>query len=133
MLGWLAAGLQEKSGPGSGSSDTIRTVHKEGLHNKFRERMPSMSVALKVSAQNHFEFVEAPVQETHVTEEVGPQSMDDLFEMNARVVSSGNVWCFTAAWKIPMMRTQQPRAFGRGSEGGTTRTEEGARPPAKTT
>ena len=32
-----------------------------------------MSVAMKVSAQNQFEIDEAPIQETHVTEEVVPQ------------------------------------------------------------
>ena len=54
-------------------------------------------------------------------------------EMNTQEVSSGKVLRFTAARKIPKMRTQQPGAFGLGNEGDTTRTEEGTRPPAKTT
>ena len=109
------------------------------MNKKFRERMPFMCVAFKVFAQNQFEIDEAPIQETHVKEKncsTAPllrcQSMD-LFEMNAQEVSSGNVLRFTAARMIPMMRTQQPGAFGLGSVGGTTRTEEGTRPPALTT
>ena len=98
-----------------------------------------MCAALKDSAQNEFEIDEASIQETHVTEKscsTAPslhcQSMD-LLEMNTQEVSSGKVLRFTAARKIPKMRTQKPGAFGLGSEGGTTRTEEGTRPPAKTT
>ena len=80
---------------------------------------------------------EASIQETHVTEKscsTAPslqcQSMD-LLEMNTQEVSSGKVLRLTAARKIPKMRTQQPGAFGLESEGDTTRTEEGTRPPAK--
>ena len=58
------------------------------------------------------------------------QSMD-LLEMNTQEVSSGKVLRFTAARKIPKMRTQQPG--GLGSESGTTRTEEETRPPAERT
>ena len=92
-----------------------------------------MSVAMKVSAQNQFEIDEAPVQETHVTVPSPRCQSMDLFEMNAQEVSSGKVLRFTAARKIPKMRTKQPGAFGLWSEGGATRTDEGTRPPAKTT
>ena len=98
-----------------------------------------MCAALKNTAQNEFEIDEASIQETHVTEKscsTAPslhcQSMD-LLEMNTQEVSSGKVLRFTAARKITKMRTQQPGAFGLGSEGGATRTEGGTRPPAKTT
>ena len=45
----------------------------ERLHKKFRWRMPSMTVASKGSVQNQFKINEAPIQETHETEEVVPQ------------------------------------------------------------
>ena len=98
-----------------------------------------MCVALKGSAQNQFEIDEASTQETHVTEKscstapsIRCQSMD-LFEMNTQDVSSGKVLRFTAARKIPKMRTEQPGAFGLESDGGATCAEEGTRPPVETT
>ena len=99
--------------------------------------MPSRSVDLFVSVQNHFEIDEAPNsghtrggRSCSTTPSLHCDSMD-LFEMNAQV-SSGNVLRFTTAQKIPLMRTQQPAASGLESLGGTTRTEEGTR-PAKAT
>ena len=82
--------------------------------------MPSRSVDLKVSAQNQCE-IDAARNSGHTrggkscstTSSLHCDSMD-LFEMNAQV-SSGNVLRCTAAQKIPMMRTQQPAAFGRGA------------------
>ena len=92
---------------------------------------------MKVSDQNQCEIDEAPNsghtrggKSCSTTPSLHCDSMD-LFEMNAQV-SSGNVLRFTAARKIPMMRTQQPAAFGLESVGGTTRTDEGTR-PAKAT
>ena len=100
--------------------------------------MPSRSVDLKVSAQNQCEIDDARNsghtrggKSCSTTPSLHCDSMD-LFEMNAQEVSSGNVLRCTAAQKIPMMRTQQLAAFGLGSVGGTTRTEEGTR-PAKAT
>ena len=93
---------------------------------------------MKVSVQNHFEIDDAPNsghtrggRSCSTTLSLRCDSMD-LFEMNAQEVSSGNVLRFTAAQKIPLMRTQQPAAFGLEGVGGTTRTEEGTR-PAKAT